>query len=90
MLGWGHKANVTGISERQQHSLAGEAIHLGPLSSLMCAIFYQPSAPWWPGGSGATVPAASLPAASSVSDATVAPPRKKRRTGGLKVCRSLG
>jgi hypothetical protein len=98
LLGWNGIAKTVGITSRGIYGLAGESIHLGPLSAVICSVFCQPSAPWWPAvvnkdgqtGTGAALSSADgMPPPESVSEVVRQPAMpKKRRTGGLKVCLS--
>jgi hypothetical protein len=89
LLGWNGSACTAGLSAGHLYTLTGEAIHLAPLSAVLCGVYCQQSAPWWKTvAHDSVVPAPSSEAAGSSATPAISIP-KKRRIGGLKVCRSL-
>ena len=89
MLGWNGTAVCSGLGAIHLHSLAGEAIHLAPLSLMYACLFAHPTAPWWQGRQSADSELDVLVPGPSGSSSVPASAPKKRRTGGLRVCRSL-
>jgi hypothetical protein len=90
MLGWNHSARIAGLKLGHCYDLAGEAIHLAPMSTLIHAVYCQQSAPWWnvrPSVPGFEAGQKERTLATDSGAAAGGP--KKRRVGGLKVWRSL-
>jgi hypothetical protein len=87
MMGWHHSANCTGLSQHAIHNISGEGVHLAAMSAITSSIFSQPTAVWWERPRQSEVQ--YVPTLSSNSSASAAPAPKMRRTGGLKVHRSM-
>jgi hypothetical protein len=90
LLGWHSTSNCVGITGHKMHSLVGDAIHLAPLSALLASIFVHPAAPWWKNQGVQVdfgVDSDKGRKLTHVAGTEVAP--KRRRTGGLKICRSM-